>query len=338
LIGAEKGEDAMEKRKLGRQGLEVSAIGLGCMGMNFLYGPAGDDAESVATVRLALDLGVDFFDTSQIYGPFTNEELLGRALEGRRDEAVIATKFGFDFRDGQLVGIDSRPETIKAAADAALKRLRTDHIDLFYQHRVDPKVPAEDVAGAVGELVQAGKVRFFGLSEASADRVRRSHAVFPVSALQTEYSVWERGLEDHHIPTLRELGVGLVPYSPLGRGFLTGAIARAEELPEGDFRRTDPRFQGENYDRNMAAAGVVREIAQAHGATPAQVALAWVLAQGDDIVPIPGTKQRGRLRENAGAATLRLTEQDLARLDVDLRPEAVAGKRYTEQALATLDI
>jgi aryl-alcohol dehydrogenase-like predicted oxidoreductase len=326
----------LERRTLGRQGLEVSAIGLGCMGMSQSYGTP-DDAESLATIHRAMELGLDFFDTAEVYGPFTNEELLGRALEGRRDRAVIATKFGWEIGGSGRGGLDSRPGHIREAVEGSLRRLRTDRIDLLYQHRVDPAVPIEDVVGAMAELVRQGKARFLGLSEAGAETIRRAHAVHPISALQSEYSLWERNLEAEIIPLLRELGIGLVPFSPLGRGFLTGTAQRAEEYPEGDYRRGDPRFQGANYDANMRAAGVVGEIARGLGATPAQVALAWVMARGRDFVPIPGTKRRGYLEENLRAAELRLDRDAMARLDAALSPEAVAGPRYNEQMMSYID-
>lgn len=326
----------LQRRALGKQGLQVSALGLGCMGMSQSYG-AFDNAESIATIHRAIDLGVTFLDTAEVYGPFTNEELLGRALKGRRDQVAIATKFGFDIQDGKMVGTDSRPDHIRAVADASLRRLGTDHIDLFYQHRVDPAVPIEDVAGTVGDLVREGKIRFFGLSEAGAANIRRAHAAHPVTALQSEYSLWERNLEAEIIPLLRELGIGLVPFSPLGRGFLTGAAKRAEDYPEGDFRRGDPRFQGENFEANMRAADAVREIAQAKDAKSGQIALAWLLHKGDDIVPIPGTKRRTYLEENVGAAAIRLDADDMARMDEALRSEAVSGPRYNERQMAMVD-
>jgi aryl-alcohol dehydrogenase-like predicted oxidoreductase len=326
----------LTKRKLGRQGLEVSALGLGCMGMSQSYGTP-DDRESIATIHRALDLGVTFFDTAEAYGPYTNEELLGRALKGRRDGVVIATKFGFRFKGGEVAGTDSRPEHIKEVAEASLRRLGTDHIDLFYQHRVDPAVPIEDAVGAMAELVDEGKVRFLGLSEAGEDTIRRAHAVHPISALQSEYSLWERNMEERIIPVLRELGVGLVPFSPLGRGFLTGTARRAEEYPEGDYRRGDPRFQGENFDANMRAASVVRELAERKGATPGQVALAWLLHKGSDIVPIPGTKRRRYLEENVGAADLVLSPAEMQQLDAALPPETVAGPRYNDRMMAFID-
>jgi aryl-alcohol dehydrogenase-like predicted oxidoreductase len=323
-------------RKLGRQGLEVSAIGLGCMGMSQSYG-AADDRESIATLHRALELGVRFLDTAEAYGPFANEELLGRALEGRRDQVILATKFGFRFKGGQLLGTDSRPEHIREVADASLRRLGTDHIDLLYQHRVDPAVPIEEVVGAMADLVRAGKVRFLGLSEAGETTIRRAHAVHPISALQSEYSLWERNLEGDILPVLRELGIGLVAFSPLGRGFLTGAAKRAEEYPEGDYRRGDPRFQGANFDANMRAASAVRELAGRKNATPAQVALSWLLHKGDDIVPIPGTKRRRYLEENVGGASLALGATDIAELDRALTPQAVAGPRYNERMMAFID-
>ena len=323
-------------RKLGRQGLEVSALGLGCMGMSQSYGEF-DDQESLATLDRAIGLGVTFFDTAEAYGPFTNEELLGRAFKGRRDRVVIATKFGFRFEGSQVVGVDSRPEHIREVAEASLRRLRTDHIDLFYQHRVDPGVPIEDVVGAMAGLVQAGKVRFLGLSEAGEDTIRRAHAVHPISTLQSEYSLWERNLENDIIPLLRELGIGLVPFSPLGRGFLTGTAKRAEEYPEGDYRRGDPRFQGANYDANMRAAAVVQDLARQKDATAGQVALAWLLHKGTDIVPIPGTKRRRFLEENAAAANLSLSAAEIERLDSALPPEVVAGPRYNERMMSFID-
>ncbi len=327
----------MEKRKLGGEGLEVSALGLGCMGMSFAYG-GRDDNESVATIHRALELGIDFFDTAEIYGPFENEILVGKALAGKRDSVVIATKFGFKIADGnQLQGPDSRPEHVKEVCDASLKRLNTDRIDLFYQHRVDPNVPIEDTVGAMADLVKAGKVRFLGLSEASAKTLRRAHAVHPISALQSEYSLWERNVEDEILPACRELGTGFVPYSPLGRGFLTGTAKRAEDYPPDDFRSRQPRFQGENFDRNMKIVEAVQAIAQEKGAKPGQVALAWLLAQGPDIVPIPGTKRRSYLEENVAAADLRLSPSDLAKLEAAAPRGAASGGRYQEAMLSLLD-
>lgn len=326
----------LPKRKLGSQGLEVSCLGLGCMGMSQSYGPA-DETESISTIHRALDLGLDFFDTAEVYGPFHNEELLGRALRGKRDQVVIATKFGFKIEDGKSVGVDSRPEHIKDAVEASLTRLSTDHIDLLYQHRVDPNVPIEDVAGTVGDLVSEGKVRFFGLSEAGSSTIRRAHGVHPVSALQSEYSLWERNLEHDIIPLLYDLGIGLVPFSPLGRGFLTGNVKRAEEYPEDDFRRNDPRYQGANFDTNMGAASVVRELAQKKNATPSQIALAWLLHQGEDIVPIPGTKRRSYLEENLNAAELRLSAEEMNQLDESLAPENISGPRYGERLMSMID-
>jgi len=326
----------LSTRKLGTQGLEVSAIGLGCMGMSQSYGTA-DEAESIATLHRAIELGCTFLDTAEIYGPYTNEELLGRALAGKRDHVIFATKFGLRIDDGKITGTNSHPDNIRRAADESLKRLRTDHIDLLYQHRVDKSVPIEDVAGTVGELIKAGKVRYFGLSEAGAATIRRAHAVHPVSALQSEYSLWERNLEADIIPTLRELGIGLVPFSPLGRGFLTGEVKRAEDYPEDDFRRSDPRYQGENYDANVEAANAVREIAAAKGAKPGQIALAWLLGKGLDIVPIPGTKRRKYLEENIAAAAISLATEQIALLNEALAPENISGQRYNERVMATID-
>ena len=328
----------LRKRRLGRQGLEVAELGLGCMGMSQSYGPA-NEAESIATLHRAIELGSTFLDTAEVYGPFTNEELLGRALRGRRGEVVIATKFGWRIENGKMVGgeLDSRPQHIRTALEGSLRRLGTDYVDLLYQHRIDPAVPVEEVAGAVAELVRAGKVRFFGLSEAGVANIRRAHAVHPLSALQSEYSLWERNLEADVIPVLRELGIGLVPFSPLGRGFLTGAVKRAEEYPEEDYRRKDPRYQGANFDANVKAAATVREIAAAVGATPAQVALAWLLAQGEDIVPIPGTKQRRYLEENVAAAALQLDAAQLAALAAALAPAKISGARYGEAMMASVD-
>ena len=327
----------LAKRKLGAQGLEVSEIGLGCMGMSHAYGTP-DDAESIATIHRAIDLGCTFLDTAEIYGPFTNEELLGRALRGKRHQVILATKFGFQFENGRRTGINSRPEHIREAVNGSLHRLGTDHIDLLYQHRVDPNVPIEDVAGTVAGLVAAGKVRFFGLSEAGAEVIRRAHAVHPVSALQSEYSLWERNLEPQIIPLLRELRIGLVPFSPLGRGFLTGTAKRAEEYAEGDYRRnSDPRIQGTNFVANLRAAETIREFARRKGITPAQTALAWVLRKGPDVVPIPGTKRRKYLEENLGAATVKLTSSEVAELDAALAPGKVAGPRYTKEMMSQVN-
>jgi aryl-alcohol dehydrogenase-like predicted oxidoreductase len=328
---------SLEKRKLGTQGLEVSALGLGCMGMSASYGTPEerDEREAIATIHRAIELGCTFLDTAEVYGPYTNEELLGRALEGRRDQVVLATKFGFRIENGP--GLDSRPEHIRQVVEESLRRLQTDHIDLLYQHRVDPAVPIEEVAGTVGELIKAGKVRFFGLSEAGVANIRRAHAVHPVSALQSEYSLWERNLEADIIPLLRELGIGLVPFSPLGRGFLTGAVKRAEEYPEGDFRRGDPRYQGENFDANVRAAEAVREIAQSLGVKPGQVAIAWLLHKGPDIVPIPGTKRVKYLEENVAAASIALDAAQIQALDAALAPGQVAGPRYNPTTMSMID-
>jgi aryl-alcohol dehydrogenase-like predicted oxidoreductase len=326
----------MTTRKLGNQGLEVTMLGLGCMGMSQAYG-VPDDAESIATLHRSIELGCTFLDTAEVYGPYTNEDLLGRALAGKRDQVVIATKFGFDIQNGKNVGVDSHPARIRAAVEGSLKRLRTDHIDLLYQHRVDRKVPIEDVAGTVGELVKEGKVRFFGLSEAGKNTIRRAHAVHPVAALQSEYSLWERNLEIDIIPVLRELGIGLVPFAPLGRGFLTGAVKRADEYPASDFRHNDPRYQGENYDANMKLAQIVREIGVAHGAKPGQIALAWLLRKGEDVVPIPGTKRRSYLEENLASVDIVLTDDQLAVLDEALAPDKIAGPRYGQAQMAAVD-
>jgi aryl-alcohol dehydrogenase-like predicted oxidoreductase len=327
----------LTKRKLGAQGLEVSAIGLGCMSMSPVYGTP-DDRESIATIHRAIELGCTFLDTAEAYGPYTNEELLGRALRGRRGEVTIATKFGWEFQAGRRTGgLDSRPEHIKEVVDASLARLQTDHIDLLYQHRVDPRVPIEEVAGAVKELIKAGKVRFFGLSEAGVATIRRAHAVQPVSALQTEYSLFERGVEEI-LPALQELHIGFVPYSPLGRGFLTGTLKRAEELPDNDWRAKNyPPLQGRNFDDNLELAGFVRQVATEKGATPAQVALAWLLQQGEEIVPIPGTKRRKYLEENLGATSISLSAEELRRIQGFLDSHTVAGQRYTAVDLARLE-
>ncbi|MCX5541052.1 aldo/keto reductase [Paraburkholderia sp. CNPSo 3076] len=326
----------LNTRKLGREGLVVSEIGLGCMGMSYAYGTP-DDAESIATIHRAIELGCTFLDTAEIYGPFANEELLGRALKGRRHAVTIATKFGFRFDNG-VRGLDSRPEHIKEVIDASLVRLQTDHIDLLYQHRVDPAVPIEDVAGAVKDAIAAGKVRYFGLSEASVDTIRRAHAVQPVSAVQSEYSLFERGVEDKVLPALRELGIGFVPYSPLGRGFLTGNARRAEELPADDWRAAnDPRLQGSNFDTNVKLADFVRTLADEKSVTPGQLALAWLLKQGDDLVPIPGTKRRQYLEENVNAASVRLTPADLDRIRGFLAEHQTAGTRYLPPMLSHLD-
>ena len=328
----------MQKRRLGN--LEVSAVGLGCMGMSFAYGTPEerDDRESIATIHRAIELGVTFFDTAEAYGPFSNEELLARALQGKRDRVVIATKFGFKLDGtGALTGLDSRPQHVREAVEGSLRRLQTDRIDLLYQHRVDRTVPIEEVVGAMAELVREGKVRFLGLSEAGERTIRRAHAVHPIAALQSEYSLWERNLEPSIIPLLRELGIGLVPFAPLGRGFLTGSVRRAEDYPEGDYRRGDPRYQGDNFEANVRAASVVRELADAKGATPGQIALAWLLHKGLDVVPIPGTKSRRHVEENIGAAAVSLDAGEIAALDAALSADKVSGPRYNEERAAQVD-
>ncbi len=327
----------MQKRKLGREGLEVSCIGLGCMGMSHAYGSPAErvDEESVRVIHRALDLGVTFFDTAEIYGPFTNEILLGRALAGRRDGVIIATKFGFDIQGSFPYAVCSRPAKIREVCDASLKRLGIDHIDLLYQHRVDPNVPIEEVVGTVGDLIDSGKVRFIGLSEAGPDTIRRAHRERKVSVLQSEYSLWERGIEERILPTIRELGIGLVPFSPLGRGFLAGGIRSLDELPPGDYRRTDPRYQGENLSRNLRIVGAVGDVAKRHGATAAQVAIAWTLQQGGDVVPIPGTRRVRYLEENCEAASLALSNADLEILN-SLSLET-SGERYSAKMMAQVE-
>lgn len=322
------------KRKLGAGGLSVSALGLGCMGMSDAYGP-GDSTESIATIHRALDLGVTFFDTAEQYGPYENEALLGRALKGRRDQTVLATKFGFNIENGHTEGLDSRPAHIRTAVEGSLRRLNTDYIDLLYQHRVDPLVPIEDVVGAMADLVLEGKVRFLGLSEAGIVNIRKAHSVHPISALQSEYSLWERNLEADVMPVLRELGIGLVPFSPLGRGFLTGTAKRAEDHPPSDFRHLDPRLQGSNFDSNMQAVATVSQVARARNVTPAQVALAWVLNKGDDIVPIPGTRRRTHLEENLAALEITLTASEVKQLDQALTN--VSGARYNAERMSMVD-
>ncbi len=329
----------LKQRALGSQGLTVSELGLGCMGMSQSYGTAQerDERESIATLHRAIELGVTFFDTAEAYGPYANEELLARGLGSKRDDVIIATKFGFTFGDGRISGVDSRPQHVREAVEGSLRRLKTDRIDLLYQHRVDPNVPIEETVGAMRELVHAGKVRFLGLSEAGEANIRKAHAVHPISALQSEYSLWERNLEPKIIPLLRELGIGLVPFSPLGRGFLTGKVKRAEEYDESDFRRNDPRYQGENFDANMRAAGIVREIAARKGATPGQIALAWLLHKGNDVVPIPGTKRRSYLEQNVASADIALSRDEMQTLDEALSPENVAGPRYGAAQMAMVD-
>jgi aryl-alcohol dehydrogenase-like predicted oxidoreductase len=323
----------MQKRKLGKSNLEVSAVGLGCMGMSFGYGPAGDKQEMISVIRAAVERGVTFFDTAEVYGPFTNEELVGEALAPLRAQVVIATKFGFklDPNTGKQAGLDSRPQHIKEVAEAALKRLKTDVIDLFYQHRVDPNVPIEDTAGAVKELIQEGKVKHFGLSEAGVQTIRRAHKVQPVTALQSEYSLWWREPEAEVIPTLEELGIGFVPFSPLGKGFLTGKLSEDTKFDKGDFRNIVPRFTPENRKANRAFVDLLGRFAQQKKATPAQIAIAWLLAQKPWIVPIPGTTKLHRLEENIGAASVELSPEDLRELQTAASKIAVQGARYPEE-------
>jgi aryl-alcohol dehydrogenase-like predicted oxidoreductase len=330
-------EFVMQERTLGRQGLTVSALGLGCMGMSDFY--AGrDDAESTATLERALDLGITFFDTSDMYGPHKNEELVGRFLRGRRERVVLATKFGImRGADGGWLGVNGRPEYVRQACDASLKRLGVDHIDLYYQHRVDPNVPIEDTIGAMADLVREGKVRYLGMSEAAPATIRRAHAAHPISALQTEYSLWTRDVEDAILPTLRELGIGFVPYSPLGRGFLTGRFRSIDDLPADDVRRSHPRFQGDNFEKNLRLVDRIHDLAREKGCTPTQLALAWVIAQGDDMVPIPGTKRRTYLEENVGAMRVRLSADDLRRIGEAAPKGATAGERYPAHTMGSVN-
>jgi aryl-alcohol dehydrogenase-like predicted oxidoreductase len=323
----------MDQRNLGGEGLVASAQGLGCMGMSEFYGSA-DASEAIATIHRAIDLGVTLFDTADAYGPFTNEQLVGTAIGDRRDEVILATKFGIvrDPENPSRRGVNGRPEYVHAACDASLRRLAVDHIDLYYQHRVDPSVPIEETVGAMGELVDAGKVRYLGLSEASAETIRRASAVHPITALQSEYSLWSRDIEDEILPTVRELGIGLVAYSPLGRGFLTGRFQSVDDLEPGDFRRHNPRFAGENFDRNLELLARVKELAAEHDCTPGQLAIAWVMHQGEDVVPIPGTKRRSYLDENVEAAELELGPEDLARIDEAAPVGAAAGDRYPDMS------
>lgn len=331
----------MERRTLGTQGLEVSALGLGCMGMSAFYG-ATDEGESIATIHRARELGIDFLDTAQLYGPLTNEELVGRAIKGNRDDYVVATKFARRMDEAKAGDmsttgpLDGSADHVRSSIDGSLQRLGTDHVDLYYQHRVDPDVPIEETVGAMAELVEVGKVRHIGLSEAAPETIRRAHAVHPISVVQTEYSLWTRELEAEILPTLRELGIGLVPYSPLGRGFLSGRFKSPEDLDEDDFRRNGPRFTGANLEANLALARKVEELASEKGCTAAQLALAWVLAQGDDVVPIPGTKRREFLEQNAGAVDVELSADDLAKIDAEL-PEA-AGDRYDAAGMRSVDL
>ncbi|MBW4471722.1 MAG: aldo/keto reductase [Stenomitos rutilans HA7619-LM2] len=326
----------MKTRKLGNQGLIVSALGLGCMGMSQAYG-AADETESIATIHRALELEITLLDTADVYGPHKNEELIGRVIQDRRDEVILATKFGIQGFDGKQMLINGSPEYVHQACDASLQRLGIDTIDLYYLHRVDPKVPIEETVGAMAQLVQQGKVRYIGLSEASSETIRRAHAVHPLTALQSEYSLWNRDPEDNVLPTLRELGIGFVPYSPMGRGFLSGQITSPDDFAADDFRRTLPQFQGDNFYKNLQVVDRVKEIATEKGATPGQLALAWLLAQGDDIVPIPGTKRRTYLEENVGATDIQLTPKDLQRIEAVAPKGTVAGDRYSAALMSTVN-
>ncbi len=328
----------MDQRNLGNQGLVVSELGLGCMGMSEFYGTTDED-ESVATIHRAIELGITFLDTADMYGPFTNEKLVGKAIAGRRERVVLATKFGnVRGEDGSFLGVSGRPDYVREACDASLSRLGVDHVDLYYQHRVDPQTPIEETVGAMKELVEAGKVRYLGLSEAGPETIRRAHAVHPISALQSEYSLFTREVEDEILPTVRELGVGFVPFSPLGRGFLTGRWSSVEDMPENDTRSARfPRFAKENFKKNLELADRVRQVAGEKGVTPGQLALAWLLAQGEDIVPIPGTKRREYLEENAGAADVALTEEDLRRIEQAIPRGSAAGERYDEAQMRAVN-
>jgi aryl-alcohol dehydrogenase-like predicted oxidoreductase len=327
----------MQQRRLGSQGLTVSVLGLGCMGMSDFYG-GRDEQESIATIHRSIELGMTFLDTADIYGPYTNEELVGRAIRGRRDTVVLATKFGnLRSPEGVFLGVNGRPEYVQQACDASLRRLGVDHIDLYYQHRVDPSTPIEDTVGAMAELVREGKVRYLGLSEAAPETIRRAHRVHPISALQTEYSLWSRDPEDDILPTVRELGIGFVAYSPLGRGFLTGRFKRIEDLPAGDWRRNMPRFQVENFEKNLDLVGHIEALARQKRCSPSQLTLAWLLHRGKDIVPIPGTKRRAYLEENAKAVDVTLTPQDMAEIDRRAPSGVAAGMRYPEPGMRTVN-